>query len=180
MTKNDNAHSIRMVDSLKKFAGDVVATDFELRYPLAKSANIEKKFEWAKATCSYLEERFDNDTLLQLRKECRCNDGKTTANKLLKYFNKANTIQEFVEAFNKNETFASLEYISDNKILFCYPECYCACVKRVNQGLSKTWCYCTLGNAEGIFTEVLKKEVRVYLLESIKSGGSKCVIEVEW
>ena len=180
MAKNDNAHSIRMVESLRKLAGEVVATDFESRYPLSKSDNIEKKFEWAKATCGYLEERFDNDKLFQLRKECRCNDGKSTANKLLKYLNKANSIQEFVEAFNKNETFASLEYISDNKILFCYPDCYCACVKRVNQGLSKTWCYCTLGNAEGIFTEVFKKEVRVDLLESIKSGGSKCVIEVVW
>lgn len=76
--------------------------------------------------------------------------------------------------------FASLEYISDNKILFCYPECYCACVKRVSGELSRAWCYCTLGNAEGIFREVFKKEIKVTLFESIKTGGEKCVIEVEW
>lgn len=180
MPKNDNAHSIRMVESLKKHVGAAYATDFESRYPLAKSADIEKKFEWAKATCNYLGERFDNNTLLQLRKDCRCNDGKSIADKLLRYLNKANSMQEFVEIFNNNETFAILEYISDNKILFCYPECYCACVKRVHQELSKIWCYCTLGNAEGIFSEVLKKEVHVVLLESIKTGGNKCVIEVEW
>ena len=85
-----------------------------------------------------------------------------------------------MEIFNKNETFATLEYISDNKVLFCYPECYCACVKRVYHELSKIWCYCSLGNAEVIFSEVLKKEVHVDLLESIKTGGNKCVIEVEW
>lgn len=180
MPKNDNAHSIRMVESLKKHVGADYATDFESRYPMAKSADIKKKFEWAKATCNYLEEHFDSDTLLQLRKDCRCNDGKAIADKLLRCLNKANNIQEFVEMFNKNETFANLEYVSNNKILFCYPECYCACVKRVNQGLSKIWCYCTLGNAEGIFSKFLNKEVHVDLLESIKTGGSKCVIEVEW
>lgn len=73
-----------------------------------------------------------------------------------------------------------MEYMSDNRILFCYPECYCACVKRVPHELSKTWCYCTLGNAEGIFSKVFGKDVKVTLLRSIKNGADKCVIEVEW
>ena len=123
---------------------------------------------------------FDTDTIKTIRKECRCNDGKSIAGKLLKYLNKADSIKGFVDLFNQNETFAFLEYISDNKILFCYPECYCACVKRVPQELSETWCYCTLGNAEGIFSKVFKKDVKVTLLKSIKTGADQCVIEVEW
>ena len=107
MAKNDYAHSIRMVESLRKNVGTEAAVEFE-------------------------------------------------------------------------ETFASLEYISEHKILFCYPQCYCSCVKRVPQGLPKTWCYCTLGNAEGIFRNVFKQDVKVSLCESIKSGSNKCVIEVEW
>ena len=147
---------------------------------MSKSANIEKKYEWAKNVCDYLEEHFDTETIMTLRKKCRCNDGKSIANKILKYLNKADSIEQFVKAFNENEIFASLEYISDNKILFCYPECYCACIKRMPGEASKTWCYCTLGNAEGIFKEVFKKEIKVALLESFKTGGDKCVIEVEW
>lgn len=53
-------------------------------------------------------------------------------------------------------------------------------MKRIPKEVTKTWCYCTLGNAEGIFTEVFNKDVKVTLLESIKSGSDKCVIEVEW
>ena len=98
----------------------------------------------------------------------------------LKYLNKAESIEDFIREFNRNETFASLEYISDNKILFCYPECYCPCVKRMMGNVSRTWCYCTLGNAEGIWREVLKKDVKVVLMESVKTGAEKCVIEVEW
>lgn len=180
MEKNDNAHSIRMIESLRKNVGTKVAEEFEETYILSKSANIDKKYEWAKKVCSYLEENYDMSTIINIRKECRCNDGKSIANKLLKHLNKATDIEEFVRLFNQSETFAYLEYISDHKILFCYPQCYCACVKRVPQKLSKSWCYCTLGNAEGIFRSVFKKDVKVSLRESIKSGSDKCVIEVEW
>lgn len=180
MAKNDNAHSIRLVNSLEKNIGSDISKEFEEKYPLSKSANIEKKYEWAKNVCTYLEENFDTETIIKIRKECRCNDGKSIANKMLKYLRKADSIENFVKHFNENETFASLTYISENKILFCYPECYCSCVKRIPKEVTKTWCYCTLGNAEGIFTEVFKKDVKVTLLESIKSGADKCVIEVEW
>lgn len=180
MSKNDNAHSIRLVDSLDKNAGHNAAKEFEKTYPLSQSANIEKKYEWARITCSYLEEHFDTDTIIKIRKDCRCNDGKSIANKLLKYLNKTDDIKEFVNMFNQNETFAFIEYVSDHRILFCYPECYCACVKRIPLKLSKTWCYCTLGNAEGIFSKVFKKDVEVTLLESIKTGADRCVIEVKW
>lgn len=178
--KNDNAHSIRMTESLRKNISEEVAKDFAEKHSLSKSASIEKKFNWATSVCQYLEENLDQSEIIRVRKECRCNDGKAIANKLIKYLNQTNTILDFVNAFNKNETFAKLEYIRDNKILFCYPECYCACVKRIPKELSKTWCYCTLGNAEGIFKEVFNKDVTLELIESIKTGGNRCSIEVAW
>lgn len=180
MPQNDNAHSIRMKESLKQNVGEDIAKEFEEEYPLSKSANIQKKFEWADNICKYLENNFDTDMLVKIRKQCRCNDGKSIASKMLKYLNRSGNVEEFVSKFNASESFAQLEYISEHKILFCYPECYCACIKRVPKNLSKTWCYCTLGNAEGIFTKVFKKNVTVNLLESIKTGGNRCVIEVEF
>ena len=178
--KNDNPHSMRLVESLRKNMSEDMAKELEEKYPLSKSANIDKKFDWATSVCEYLEEHLEQDEIIRVRKECRCNDGKSIANKLLKYLNSTASISEFVTAFNKNETFAQLEYICDHKILFCYPECYCACVKRIPQELTKTWCYCTLGNAEGIFKEVFKKDVTINLIESIKTGGNRCSMEVEW
>lgn len=180
MGKNDNAHLLRMVESLRNNVGNDKAMEFEESYPLSKSADITKKYEWAKKSCDYLEVSFDSDTIMNIRKDCRCNDGKSIAVKIVKYLKKANSVEEFVIAFNEKETFAALEYISDHKIRFCYPECYCACVKRVQGELSRAWCYCTLGNAEGIFKEVFQKDVKVALIESIKTGGDRCVIEVEW
>lgn len=180
MMKNDNAHSIRLTESLRKNISNDIANDFESKYPLSKSANIEKKFKWAVAACHYLEGNLKPDEIINVRRECRCNDGKSIANEILKYYNSSTSILEFVNKFNSNETFAKLEYISDNKILFCYPECYCACVKRIPEEISKTWCYCTLGCTEAVFKEVFKKDVTISLLESIKTGGNRCSMEVEW
>lgn len=180
MARNDNPHAIRFIDSLKQEVGEEAAKEFDEKYTLSKSANIEKKFGWAKDVCTYLESHYDEETIVKIREKCRCNDGKAIANKILKYLNKAESIERFVEDFNQHESFAFLEYKTENNIVFCYPECYCACVKRVPKNLSKAWCYCTLGNAEEIFKRVFGKEVRVSLLESIKTGANRCAIEVEW
>lgn len=180
MAKNDNAHSIRMVESIKTVIGDKQALEFEEKYPLSKSANVNRKFEWAKEACEYLEKTFDRETNMRIREKCICNDGKSTANKLIKYLNQTNSIPDFIKSFNENESFASLEYIDSNKIMFCYPECYCGCVKRVNDQLSEIWCYCTLGYAKNVFSSVFNKEVKVQLVESIKIGGQRCAVSVEW
>ena len=180
MPKNDNAHSLRLAESLKNNHCPALAEQLEAQYPLSKSATIEKKFEWARQASALLEANLAEEEIIKVRKECRCNDGKSIAKKLLKYLNRAESIESFVNEFNQNESFASLEYISNHKLIFCYPECYCPCVKRVPGTVSRTWCYCTLGNAEGIFREVFQKDVRVTLEESIKTGAKRCAMVVEW
>ncbi len=180
MPKNDNAHSIRLVESLKQNGKMELAGQLEIQYPLSKSASIEKKFEWAQHTCSFLEDNLGEEDIINVRKACICNDGASNAKKLLKYLNKSSNVKEFVEAFNRNETFASMEYIAENKLLFCYPECYCGCVKRIPENLTKTWCYCTIGFAESMFRAVFQKDVKVTLKESIKTGANRCAMVVEW
>ena len=180
MAKNDNAHSIRMVESLKTIIGDKETNEYEEKYSLSKAASIDKKFEWAKDTCEFLSKKYDRDTIMRIREKCICNDGKSTATKMVKYLNQTNSISEFVDCFNNNESFASLEYISDNRIMFCYPECYCGCVKKVNKQLPEVWCYCTLGYAKSLFSKVFNKDVSVQLIESIKTGGHRCAVSIEW
>lgn len=180
MPKNDNGHSVRMVESVRKILNEDAARELEEKLPLSASADIDKRFEWANEVCNFLSERYDNDTIMRIREQCICNDGKETAKKLIKYRNQTNSIPEFVQRFNEKENFASLEYINDHNIFFCYPQCYCSCVKRVNKQLPEIWCYCTLGYAKGVFQEVFQKEVKVQLKESVKTGGKRCAVSVEW
>ena len=115
-----------------------------------------------------------------LRRECSCSDGKSTAKRIKGYLLRAGSMREFVDIFNSSESFAQIEYLSENSLLLCYPQCYCACVKRVPGEISKSWCYCTLGNAEGIFREAFGKRAKAVPVESVKSGAERCVISVEW
>lgn len=44
MAKNDNAHSVRLADSIERHVGNDTAREFEVNYPLSKSADIKKKY----------------------------------------------------------------------------------------------------------------------------------------
>ncbi len=180
MSKNDNAHALRLCASLAAHAGEEAAQAFAAAHPLSKSANAAQKFAWAQAVCEYMDGSYDEDAVRRIRQDCRCNDGKAIADKLLRHLKQAENLPAFVDSFNRAETFASLEYLSERALLFCYPACYCACVKHVSGELSRAWCACTLGNAACIFTRVFGPTARVELLESIKTGGARCAIRVDW
>ncbi|MHB8130645.1 MAG: hypothetical protein ACYDEX_16770 [Mobilitalea sp.] len=100
MIKNDNAHSIRMVDSLKTIIGVKEADEYEEKYSLSKAASIDKKFEWAKETCEFLSKKYDRDTIMRIREKCICNDGNSTATKMVKYLSQTYSVSEFVDSFN--------------------------------------------------------------------------------
>lgn len=180
MPKNDNAHSLRMTAAIRDVLGEEAAADFEMRFSLSKAASIEKKFQWAQAACLDLTERFDKETLLRVREKCICNDGASTARLLRRYKNEAGSLQGMVELFNSRETFAWLEYVSDRELIFCYPQCYCGCVKRVEGLLPEAWCYCTIGYTKKLFEQVLEEPVQAQLLESVKTGGKRCAVRVTW
>lgn len=181
MAKNDHAHALRLWESIRVHAGADEADALATMYPLSKSAGVEKKMAWAQQVCAYLDDRFDENDVISIRKDCKCNDGKSIAAKIQRYLSSAGSIRQMVEDFNAGETFAQMVYLSDRKLLFCYPQCYCACIKRAEGSVPQSWCYCTLGNAQSIFRQVFPQEnISVALLESIKTGGKRCVIRVEW
>ncbi len=45
--------------------------------------------------------------------------------------------------------------------------------------MPKTWCYCTLGHARKLFSQVFGPQIQAELWETVKSGGKRCVVFVE-
>lgn len=80
--KNDNVYWLRFIENLRKNTDENVSNDFAMRYPLSKSADIEKKIIWAMNVCEYLERNHTGDEIISIRKDCRRNDGKTIAEKM--------------------------------------------------------------------------------------------------
>ena len=59
-----------------------------------------------------------------------------------------------------------------------YYRCYCGSVSRTRLRFSPTYCYCSCGWYRQLFETVLKKPVRVELLESIIQGDSRCWFKI--
>lgn len=176
MPKNDNTHAVRFFHSLAQL-DEGAASEFAREHPLSKSADYQKKFAWAKAQCGFLEERFSPEEIKAVRARCHCEAGSALARRMRGYLESTESLAEFAAMFNGREKYVALEAVEDG-LLLLYPECYCSCVKRVEEPVSKTWCLCTLGHVEGLFRQVLGREVEVQLLETIKSGGEKCIVKV--
>jgi len=83
----------------------------------------------------------------------------------------------FVRAYNQETQGSSLSRDGE-ALLLTYPACCCSCVKKAREQLCQTWCLCALGYAERLFDCALGCKTRAELLESVKTGGGKCVIRV--
>lgn len=66
MAKNDNAHSVRLYESLKKNVGEEAANEIAETYPLSKAADIEKRFDWAQNVCEELTKNMMTQLLRKL------------------------------------------------------------------------------------------------------------------
>jgi len=177
MPKNDNAHAVLLGSSITEHCGETDGAEIGELFPLSKSANIDKKFEWAKNICDYLERKYDKEQVMQIRMDCACGPEMGKIKKLKELYEKSENEEDFTKRAVKLNQGFTIEYESGNFILI-YPQCYCSCVKRVEQLLPETWCYCTLGYTKRMFETVLSCKVEVELLSSVKTGGEVCKIRI--
>lgn len=177
MAKNDNAHALRLYNSLEIHCGNEVAEEFASKYQLSKSANIEKKFEWANNVCQFLSGRYDDEEVMNIRMDCACGPEIGKCKKVKEIFDKVVSPENFVDRVNKLNLGYTLEYDGESYFLI-YPQCYCSCVKNIPQNLPEAWCYCTIGYTKRMFEFAFEYEVEVELINSVKLGADNCRIRV--
>lgn len=56
--------------------------------------------------------------------------------------------------------------------------CLCPLVEKGPEGLSGTFCECSVGYVREMFTQITGKPVQVELLESLKRGGKRCRFKI--
>lgn len=180
MSRNDNAHSLRLVEALRSACGDETADSFGQDHPLAKGADVEKKFRWACEICAALESGYSPEEAAQLRRACRCGDGKTMAQEIASCIRKAGSLMDGCALFSKQNRYAFLEYISAHELIFGYHACVCSCIKRAAGNVPALWCECSAGYAEATFRQVFGTPVQVTLLSTAKSGAERCTLRIQW
>ncbi len=177
MPKTDNPHSIRLYNSLMKHTDAATSEGIAHKIPLSNSADAEKKFVWAQSICAALELNFDDETIKSIRMDCACGPDAGKINSLKKLYLSCRSIETFAEKATALQQGYKMKYDGQSLYLL-YPQCYCSCVKKINQLLSKTWCYCTLGYTKKMFEGILERPIDVELVDSVKMGGEKCIIKI--
>lgn len=98
------------------------------------------------------------------------------------------TLEEMVQGINKYAGEDAAE-LKDEVIEFRYVKnpsglkvadgyCLCPIVENGPEGLSGTYCHCSVGYVKEMFSLYLKREVDVELLESLKRGGKTCRFKI--
>ena len=178
MAKNDNPHALRFLESMEKHGEVEAAEKFFAEHPLAKSADFNKKFAWANDMCEFLDNNYDENLIRSIRMDCACGPEHGKGARIKDLYKKEDNQEVFVQKVNKLNLGFTFEYDGTYYYLI-YPQCYCSCVKRIAEPMSKTWCYCTLGYSKRMFENIFECEVQVELLESVKLGSQQCRIRVK-
>lgn len=177
MPGNDNPHALRLHSAIVHHAGTPAAEAFMQAHPLPKSAAPERKHGWACAVCRDMEAAF-GEGAPAIRRDCRCNDGRTMAQEIARCLAKAGSLAEGCALFTAGNRYAFLEYVSEHEVIFGYHACVCSCVKRAEGAVPLLWCECSCGYAEAMFTQVFGPGVQVALLGSVISGDERCAMRV--
>ena len=179
MAKNDNAHAKRLSAAIADIVSPVAATSLAERFPLASSADVIKKAHWACEICQELQDRYGDDKAAQIRRSCRCGDGRTMAQEIAACIVKGGGLAAGCVLFSQKKQYAFLEYVSENEVLFGYHHCVCSCVKRTDTPIPSLWCECSVGYVEAMFRQLFNGSVRVELVGSAKSGAKRCSFRIQ-
>jgi len=174
-----NVQGIKIRDRIEAIFGKADADEFSAALPLSKSADYIRKFKWAKDVCNYLESKYTPEQIKTLRLSCCCHPGENEKENTKHIYTESKSLEEFCENYNKVYATVHPVWHEGDDLFFSYPTCYCSCVKRVNEPISPTWCLCTLGYAKDLFDYALGCDTEVELIESVKTGGSRCVMKIK-
>ena len=178
MLQMTNVQGIKIRDRIEEQFGKAAAEEFAAALPLSKSADYIRKFKWAKDVCNYLESKYAPEQIKTLRMSCSCHAGDKEKENTKRIYDESKSLDEFCEKYNEKYAAVHPVWHEDGALFFSYAACYCSCVKRVDEPISPTWCLCTLGYAKDLFDYVLDCDTQVELIESVKTGGSRCVMRI--
>ena len=163
---------------------------------LSLHADVEQRERWLHSALMEIERSMDEDMVRKIRKGCVCalkretripgykeiyDRTKVRKDQYRKLYMASSSLEEFVDKVKKLEDEPgkpSIELIN-GKIYKYYYFCPCPFLKDSSAVVPKSWCYCTLGYNEDLFSYTFNRDIHGNLLGAIKMGDSRCIIEIE-
>jgi hypothetical protein len=162
-----DAHQKRLVSAL--------LPEYPLLASRAQALPLRPPRAFAEGVCALLDQNLDPKEAARVRRSCSCAFPKGFAGQMRRQYQSAPTLDRFIEIFNAQNRGTTL-MLGPDGLHQLYPQCFCARVKRLAPPLPRTWCLCTLGYSERLFSHIFSRPVRAELLCSVMTGASLCDI----
>ena len=94
-----------------------------------------------------------------------------------KLYAKSDDIPAFLELLNEADIGGRNLHLSGDKIIAVYTKCYCNIPKKVEH-IHKTYCECSAGWYQNLFSAVFEKDVTVQIVDTIANSASVCTFEI--
>lgn len=177
---NDRMFDIRKIqeqtiyEAIKSASGDELAK--EIVYGKNELASTEDNQTWVKSTMKRLEDHFDAPTVKTIRMQCQCGYGMDEKLALLKELIESSAN---IEEFGNSEKAQAAGMYCENKELYLqFFFCPCPMLADVDRLETNTWCQCTTGYSKVLFEKAFGCDVKVELLNSVKTGDERCLMKI--
>lgn len=172
-----NTQQLRLYNALCECAGEQVAREIALKDVLKKYPSDARKAAWAEDVCADMEARLDADTVTRARMMCHCQPPLNKFAAVKRAYERSHSLEEYVRLMDEANESAGF-WIEDGEVYMSYPRCYCSFVNKSQKPLPKSWCLCSLGYVKALHDHIFDADVKVELLESVITGGDKCVMKI--
>lgn len=169
----------RLYESVKKVVSKEVAENLVNELSLEINATPKARAEWVDKLSFFLEKKYDEDTIKEIRRGCHCDtDLVESANSLKElYIMLGRDMHRFIGALNEH---GAGWYMEDNCLYTKMLSCPCPMLEKAKPDPSLTWCHCTAGYNEKYFSIVFETQVKAEIIHSIRQGFNECLVRVEF
>lgn len=159
-------------NAVKEASCEATAEDVVYGNELTKEDNPT----WVRNTMQRLEDKFDQSTVIKIRRNCQCGYGMDE---------KLSFVKEILETSTDIEGFANdprakaagLSY-KNGELYLQFDYCPCPMLAEVDKLETDTWCQCTTGYSKVLFEKALGYKVDVELIKSIKMEDDICLMKI--
>lgn len=177
MEEIKNRNGQRLHASIKAHCGKEAADAILEKLPISMQPSPARMLGWIREMDELLERDIGPDLVEPIRAGCACGPSPNRINAIKKVYDASMGAEDFCRKMNNKQKGFSLE-LDEDGYLYSYPTCYCSAVKHLDEQVPRSWCLCTVGYTKRLFEGVLGEEVEVELLESVKTGGERCLMKV--
>lgn len=134
------------------------------------------KEKWIRELLSNLDNFVEEKTKQKILEQCgtKCPYSHMPEERIIELRNEAESERDFLERL------CAVWHLSNEEGEYhvIFDQCYCPLVNSDPHNISKTMCYCTLGNLKHKFTLSLGREIEVEMQQTILAGDDICKFKI--